>query len=309
MTIHNTNILLPLSASYKYDNNFSLNEQVITSYDGYSFIYHPLFKNVKDITFNKESIFYLSSSYSLFDFVKEKSVSNPMVGTYLSLSLNNLYFTNSSNSLYLSTSSLNKNTFFKVIYNQSDNTFSFLNGNSHYITVESELPYNLYMSEKFASEDFQYQKFKIFSPDKKNINVSTYFKDPYDQTKYVERFWSYSPISLQCRAIGIISDDDYDVENKYLISVGEYIIGLNMTGLTKDQTWVRYYNILSNRLNNKNVSILNDKSYEHVKLNRLITVPYYSNINLVSGISNFTVDIANLKNVMTPTYNYHQRNE
>lgn len=307
MNVYNSNKLLPLSAIYKYDDTFFINGNVIESYDGYLFVYQPIFKNSKDIIFNKETVFYLSSSYSLFDFIKDQIIKFPKVGTYLTLSLNNMYFVNINNFLYLSSIPLNKNSFFKVIYN-NDGTFSFLNGENYYITVESELPYNLYMAPKMDVNNFQYQKFNISSFNGQHVAISTFFKDKYNPLEKIQRFWSYSKTTNQARAIGVIKDDDYTIENKYLIYVGEFIAGLEMSGLLKDQTWIKYYNLLSNRINNKNVKIFQE--YEKIKLNRLISSPYYKDIEFKNlPIAKIKIDIANLKNFMTPFYEYNIKNE
>jgi hypothetical protein len=82
---------------------------------------------------------------------------------------------------------------------------------------------------------------------------STYFKDDRLTNNYIERFRSYSKINNQMRAIGVIRDDDYITDNPYGIRFDSSIIGFDVNGLTSEQIRVRYYNLLNDKRNNKNV--------------------------------------------------------
>jgi hypothetical protein len=68
-----------------------------------------------------------------------------------------------------------------------------------------------------------------------------------------------------------------------------------------------HYNNLLNTSNNKNAEVDLSRTISGININRLVDVPYFTKITIDGTIGNMDVHIANLKNIMTPEYEYHIR--
>ncbi len=296
---------ISLSSKYPYDNNLNLIGEYIPWSDGYSTIKYNLFNYAKDLSINKNTAFYLTTTYTLFDILNEKNNGNANLGTYLSLQIGNEYVTVFNNSLYLSATEINDYSFFRLVSN-IDGTISFLHGNQKYITVNKYLPYNLTLEDQLFDLDSQRQKFNYIIKNNK-IYITTKFDTTIlGETYVVERFWSYDPVSKKLRAIGIITDDDYILENKYLFDTTGFDLLYNIDGLKRDQTYVRYFNKLENKLYTYNTIIDETQSLTAIP-NRLVDSPYNSKINLSAKMMD--INFANLKSIETPEYQYEYKND
>jgi len=303
----------PLSAVYSYDTNIDLRPTLIEWGDGYRTIHNPLFDYSRDVKSNRQTIFYLTTAGSLFDFVTEKSYDTVNLGAYISLRANNQYITTTNDVLYLSGELLNSNSFFRMRYNQDDGTYSFLQGTNKLVTVSNTLPYALTLEAPLSIQNQNRQRFNVFSPDTSNIYITTLFDNPYPGygPDSIERFWSTSPTTSSIQAIGIVQDDDYHIENKYIFEVDGYDLVFTLDGLTRDQTWVHYYNELIDKRNNENIELYEERCISGVDINRLVDLPYHSQINLDTGGVNgsFNINLANLKNILTPEYEQNIRTD
>lgn len=65
-------VLPPLLAEYRFDPTFEIKHNLVSFEQGYSFEYHNMFKNTRDVTFNKSSNFYLTDQYGYNDIVSIK---------------------------------------------------------------------------------------------------------------------------------------------------------------------------------------------------------------------------------------------
>jgi hypothetical protein len=299
----------PISAEYPYDTKLSLQPTLIQFKDGYKVFHHPIFEQTRNVSINKQTAFYLSTAGSFFDFIKETTYDNIDLGSYITLQLNGSYVNNINNVMYLS-GGLSDNSFFRLIPNYDD-TYSLMNGNSKYVTVQKRMPFALTLEDPVSFTDASTQKFKIFSPDSTHIYFTTITDNPnpgYGPST-IQRFWSFSSTTSAMRAIGIVSDDDYTLLNPYLFEVEGFSLLSNLDGLTRDQTWVQYYNQLNNIENNKNVELQDIKCISGVDISRLIDLPFYSQIDIGNQTGNMKVNFANMKNIMTPEYEYHIRSE
>ena len=297
----------PLSAEYAHDNNLNLFPVLIEWKDGYVGMYHPIFEQSKDISLNKQSFFCLTTAGSFFDFMQERSHAQAYLGSYVYFRRGNVFVTTIDNNLILSGSHLIQQNFFRVIVN-SDNTVSFLQGESQYITVQAELPFNLYLTDLLPQSQIDRQKFNVYVKNT-NIYITTKFANP--NTGYgsdnIERFWSISHLTSAVRAIGVISDDDYRYSNNYIFDVGGFDVVFDVTGLTRDQTWVHYYNLLTDKTNNLNTEKFEARCISGVNVSRLVDLPYLDKITFNGETGTMKVNIANLKDIMTPEYEYNVR--
>ena len=296
---------LPLSAIYPYDDNISLQPELTIWSDGYGFFYHPIFENTKDVTINKQTAFYLTSASSLLDVIREQPRTTANIGSYIALQLDGLYLTTDTqtNTLYLSNTFLRKENYYRIFIN-TDGTYSFMQGDSLYVTVESTLPYNLYLTTQLDVDSIDRQKFFIYTPNNKDLYITTHFVSPTNiEPTYIERFVSYSKKTNAVRAIGIVFDDDYNMHNDYMFTAVGFDISFPITGLVRDQTWVHYYNDLVNNIFNSGVELYNIRCISGVKVNKLVDLPYLSQVDLTN--STMKVNFANLKNVLTPEYEYN----
>jgi len=295
----------PLSAEYQYDSNIDLKPTMTYWRDGYRMIHHPIFQYARDVTANQQTIFYLSTAGSFFDFAEEKVFDYADLGTYITFNLGGSYISSLGNSLILSGLEVDETTFFRIIPNENG-TYSFLNGTNKYVTVDRIMPYNLTLSDPLDLDNIDLQQFKIFSPRLNQIYITTYFDTPTPGygADIIQRYWSYSPVTSAMRCIGMNSDDDYAMSNNYIFDVDNFNLIFTLDGLTRDQTWIHYYNSLVDKTNNFNLELYEERCISGIDLSRLIDLPYHSQINLndENKIGSFNINFANLKNVLTPEY-------
>jgi len=301
--------LISLSAVYSYDENIDLQPTLIRWRDGYKMFSHPLFKNSKDVALNKQSILYLTSAGSFFEFFKETARDDADLGSYLTLEMDGKYVTVNPDdqNLYLSATYLRQENMFRLIAN-TDGTYSLINGDSLYVTVQETLPFNLYASAQLNEEESDLQKFIFTTHDNEYLYITTKFASVtegiYEPT-YIERFVSYNKTSYIVRAIGMAPDDDYGYENEYIFKATGFDASFNVKGLVIDQAWVQYYNQLSDTENNDNVELNTTKCITGIKSNRLVDLPYYSKIVVTPAQTTMEINFANLKNIETPEYEYN----
>ena len=296
---------IPISASYSGDSNLNLNPTLVTWGDGYTAISHSLFANVRNVSINRDTLLVLTSATSFFDIVKEPAYATLTVGSYISLKMCGHYITNVNGSLYLSDSAITDNSFFRLIANE-DSTFSLMQGNTLYVTVDPYLPYELTMQASAASA-IDRQSFDIYTLNNGQLYLTTTFNNPFSSygPATIQRFWSYNKSTSAIQSIGTAADASLLSANPYIFTLDGVGLVATLDGLTRDQTWVQYYNNVNNTLNNKNAEIYTDNMISGVNVNRLVELPYLTNITINGSTGNMNINIANLKNVLTPEYENH----
>lgn len=306
----------PISAYYPYDDNIRIRSSTIRWADGYTGYEQPLFSKSVDISINRNSIFYLPSSKDLFSFIQETALEQAYQGAYIVLSMNSTYLSPSTqyvtvvdDSLYMNPIS-GDSSFFRLIPND-DGSCSLLQGNGLYVTVEETTPFNLVMEPLLSIDDRDRQKFYYIEKDN-TIYFTTKILNPATfGSTYEERFWSFSkagPEKGRVRANGLTMRGDYGnakYQNDYLFNVNNFAVFFTPSGLQTDHWWVRYYNLISDKRNNKNTELNINSSASGVFINHLIDLPYNSKINI--DTRGMAVNFANLKNVMTGEYEYRTR--
>ena len=296
----------PISASYPYDSNMDLQPSLVVWSDGYTAVTHPLFTNARSIATNKDTMLFLTTATSFFDIVNEPVYDSLSVGSYISLKMGNSYITNISGSLCLSDTTITDNSFFRLIAN-SNNTYSLMQDNMEYVTVDPYLPFGLTMQTRTANIDISRQSFNVYAPGNGQVYLTTTVNNPfsaYDSTT-IQRFWSYNISTSAIQCIGTTTPASST--NIFLFAFEGAGLVTTLNGLTRDQTWVQYYNNVNNTINNKNVEIYASRSVSGINVNRLVELPYSTKITIDGRVGGMEVNIANLKNIMTPEYEYHSK--
>jgi hypothetical protein len=307
----------PLSAVYPYDNNITLSPVLTTWYDGYKTFHHPLYEYARDVTVNKDQELALTNEKSLFEFIRTLNGQTYVLGSYIVLSIGGRFIKTINNKLqldYLFDRIFTREHLFRMIIN-SDGSISFTQGNGLYVSVQQELPFDLTLDEQYSEEDSDKQRFYFVSSENNlQMYITTRIRNPIyssypDSPEYFERFWSFdepcdnSDSPSQVRAVGMIEDDDYTYENKYLFNVNGLDVYYDADGFNKDYVWTMYWNELRDKEHNIDVIHNETKSITGIKLNNLIDLPYKSKIVLNDVYTgSMEVNIANLKNVLTPEY-------
>ena len=297
---------IPISATYSYDSNIDLDPTPITWSDGYKAISHPMFSNARSMVINRDTLMVLTSATSFFGVMREPIYGAIIVGSYISLKMGNNYVTNISGTLYLSDSAITDNSFFRLIAN-ANGTFSLMQSNTLYVTVDPYSPYELTMQPQSINTDISRQMFNMYAPNDNLVYLSTTFNNPFSSygPVSIQRFWSYNAGTSAIQCIGTAADASSPSANPYVFNVNGVGLVDNLDGLTRDQTWVQYYNNTDNTANNKNVEISTSNEITGIHVNRLTQLPYLSKITIDGPVGSMGINIANLKNVLTPEYEYH----
>jgi hypothetical protein len=311
----------PVSAFYPYDQNIHILNTHIKWSDGYTAFDHPAFKHNSDYSINKDTVFYLPSSMSLFEFIKEIQLDPITQGTYLSLSVVvSNYFVPPKQYVVVNDDSLMLNDlsadsgFFRFIVNENG-SFSLMQGYGTFVTVAEKTPFDLTLAVELPQNEIYRQQFYWHEHQNKIYFTTKTFSVVNGVRVPEERFWSFSkvgPFKGQLRACGLLPFADYITSdnmylNDYLFDVEDFMVTYNPTGLVSDHNWVRYYNQLVNKENNRNVEIFELRSTSGVNVNHLFDLPYNTKINV--DTQSMAVNFANLKNVMTPEYRYRVKDE
>ncbi len=311
----------PISAYYPYDDNIKIPSQFVQWSDGYTGFIHNAFKSNIDCAINKNSMLYLPGSMSLFDFLTDTQISRAQQGAYISLSITTTgnyfdppvqYVVVKDGSLYLNQYKADSGLF-RFILNDNG-SFSLMQGNGEFVTVQSTTPFNLDMNVPLPQNEIHRQQF-YWHEYNNMIYLTTKTLDPMNPGSWEERFWSFSKVGPEkgrMRASGFwhfgdFITSDFVYLNDYLFDVEGFRIYYDPDGLVTDHNWVRYYNELIQKENNLNVEIYKDRSASGVYISHLFDVPYDTEISIENR--SMAVNLANLKNVMTGEYKYRVRNE
>lgn len=305
VSISSTN-WFPIYGKYEHDSNITL-DSYTEVYHGYTFARHRLFEQARSVSINKQTDLILTDTQPLLYGVRDTIISTIYVGGYTRIyHSNKLLYVDDVGVLRASASipETDARTFFRVVPAEN-NTVNIVTGQSQYLTVTPRLPYGITAQPVASEDDKSTQQFKIYTVGGSST-ISIYLDNPapgYGPAK-IERFWFSGDDNSPIQAIGVIADDDYSIDNPYLfmISNSEFMYTLN--GMTKDHTWVRYNNTLIDSRNNKNVEV--SVQSEGVSINKLIDLPYNRAIQLNGSTKRgeMLINMANVKNVMTPAYEY-----
>lgn len=288
---------IPLSAEYIHDSNLDLYPLSLMWKDGFHLIQQPIFNTSRDVSINQQTTCYLTSAIPFLNIIKDQTLNDTYVGSYILLYKNGAYVTTVNDQLYLSGSNPIDKSLYRLIYN-TDGTYSLMQDNTKYVTISTTIPFNLTLQNQIIDSDTQ--KFTIYSPDNIHIYFISASTNPF--TGYgpnkIQRFLSINPSTSAICGIGTITND-------YLFEFEGNTLLYSLDGLTKEQTWVQYYNQLTNSKNNNNTNIY--ASITGLDISRMVNLAYYTKIQTNINSGTMQIDIANLKNIMTPEYEYNIR--
>jgi hypothetical protein len=303
--------LIPLSASYGYDDKMLLNPTLYQYSDGYAFFHHPIFTGTKDIKFANDSFFAITSSTLLQTFIDDTTYINPLELVWFSAvrASNGKYISNVNNRLYATATTIGSAEFFRVVGN-SDGTTSISQNDLYATVITDDNSFEIHMLPEIIADTTNIQKF-VFNTNETNdtFTIKTLFTMsnwlPFF-TKPVERFLSYydGDSSNIIKAIGMVADDDYVDENNYVFSASMDLQTFAI-GFDGKVIWVRYYNNTLNKYFNKTVDIKD--VINNVEQNYLVEYPYKTKIDVTNfqellKTGRIKLNIANLKNILTPEY-------
>jgi hypothetical protein len=303
---------VPLSAVYPYDIKTTFSPKLYQYAEGYSFFHHPIFTDIKDVKAGHDSLFELTTARSLHDILTDvRYIESTELIIFTGLrAANGKYITNIDNHLYASASSVGPNEFFRI-EKQHGNIFKIYQGKLLF-TVDREDPWDITLEPEIVNDLYQTQKLSIFEAASSGFTIQTMFQSYWWDIKptppqYLQRFITFSPAPLgTVRATGMADATNYTAFHNYVFEstndIGVFAIGYD--GLIK---WVKYYNEIGDKLNNKNANI--KEIIDNVKQNYLIDCPYktQSKIDLITDnlkVGTFNINLMGLKNVMTPEYEY-----
>lgn len=290
---------VPLSASYPYDDYLKVKSESIDFVDGYGGIFHPLYANSRDLSFNKHTQFALTSAQSLFDIIEETKIGTASLGIYTTIWKDNSIVTSDNDQLFLAGEAPSDDSFFRLLLNDN-NTVSFLQGNARYMTVDAASPYYMRMESELPPGEIFRQQFDMqLSVNNEMVLVATIPNPlPLLGPATVERFVSFN---TGTSAIQVNGNAVFDPSSILFILSGDDFT-YNVDGITRDQTWVKYYNSLYNTKDSKTVEI--QSSVSGVEVSRLVNSAYLNDLDYSEEFGTMNINIANSKNTMTAEYEY-----
>jgi len=290
--------LIPLSASYAYDDNLELlPTHIIDSTTGYYGINNPIFNNIKDVKIINNSLFFITSAMNPNEFLVD-NIENINIfdfEVFSSMKMDNKFFTVSGDELLcIETDSVNRELF--RIDKNDDETYSFIDINNNYWTVGLIHPWNITLEEQLTPDTYNQQTFNLeFSGS--SVFIRTRFSNvnypPY-LPEYYERWVGIDETTGRVGANHYLLAD----KNEVRIYIPEYKTSSFQKGYNSNSAFIKYYNEFNDLTHNKDLTFKN--VIKNIKNNYLVDCPYKSNI-----IENdMAVNIATLKNINTPEYDY-----
>ena len=303
MNVLNTTQFISISSEYKYDTKLSLQPRTQTFIGGHTFTEHPIYTNIKDVAFAKDTFFALTTAFDFSTIINDTvHVDGKSLVLFTAFQAQNgNYVSNVNNTLYASSTSLGSDEFFRIVQN-NDNTFSIAQDDLYATVKIQPRSWDIYFTDKIDNDVNGLQKFDIVLVDN-TITITTKFTVPEwvsaGLTSSIKRFWSYSiPNNNIVRAIGMVNDPHYTPNHKHVFITTVYA-GLFDLGFDGKIKWVDYFNDFDDTRYNKTVDIKNSVD---VKQNMLINCPYKTQID--ADNKTMKINMVSLKNIQTPEYEY-----
>jgi len=292
-----------LRAKYELDANIQLLNKYSISHDGYTTYLQPIYTGGRDIALNKQSLFCLPKSLTLFDFMKDLEVSGIPTAAHghLSVIIDDIKY-------YVGVTSCSF-PYLKLITRKNDDTFfsirpvgnglfEFAYKNDLFVTVSNKEPYMLYVSTRLDSSDNNRQQFVLNDLGNNKFSFFTNISDSFNTT--TQRAWSYRNVGKYkkfVRANGIILDSEFNIFNDSVFTGEGLELYISKNGLRVDHTWVSYL-----REHDRDPEVKLENSPTNIAIHHLTDLPYNSKTNIEA--KELTINIANTKSVMTDQYEY-----
>ena len=285
ITYKSLSSLSPIELKYEYNRDESLQGNIVTYQDGFSFYELEGLKNFQDVTINRDSVLVLTSAVSLSTvFAPAQDIKlGKLPGTFQLQPRNStiyyIKYNTEKNTLVKTLTSAS--TFYIQPLNDSNEVELFVD--SKYVQVRANYPYEVYLSERSLDpEEIFRQRFEIVY-DNNLISIKT-------KTDQGYRYLAFNKDNI-LRAVGLVLNET--VVNDYVfkcLSISDP--NLNR-GFTTNNDWVTYYFDTEGKSENKTLTINKNIS---IPTNLLIDFPLENAAE--TGIAN--INIANLKTSLTP---------
>lgn len=295
--------LISLSASYPYDGIFDLKpEYYLNSETGYYGIRNPILDNIKDVKVSNDSLFFITSAVELGNVIEDAESTfdvRDMV-IFSSLKTNaNTYFKLDGSYIVTTEEDVDNRSLFRFI--RLDNgLYKITDINNKYWTIQIDTPWEIKLELELEDDTYRQQTFEL-----QYIGNSVYIKTKFTNLsyptfgpEYYERFVAADELTGRIGAIGYVIDDKEDL----LYELYDFGLGDFTKGYDPDSIYVKYHNQLESPENNKNIEFA--KLIRNTKNNLFVDSPYKTAIDKDS--STMDINIANLKNIQTPEYEYTQ---
>jgi len=296
-----SNPLISLSAEYPYDGIFDLKAEYYEHSDsgfyGYS---NPLLEGIKDVKIINDSLFFISSAVnigSVIDDFEDTTDVRDMV-IYSGLKRNtSTYFAVTGDYIDGNETNADNRSLFRFI-KLDDGTYNVLDINGKYWTIDVNSPWDISLEDQFVDDTENQQTFTL-EYSGSYVYIKTNFKNPNYPTfepEYYQRYVAVSEATGRVGATGFVVDDPAEL----LYELVDFDVDAFERGYTPDSVFVKYSNELENPGDNKNLEF--SSITRGVKNNLLVDSPYKTAIDKDS--KKIEVNIANLKNIQTPEYEY-----
>ncbi len=279
--------LHPVRLEYNFFNNENLHKKHVSFNNGLDIFTINSTQNYKDVTFNKNTCFILTSAIQLSSVFATKDVNtigNIPVSILVQPRTSTVYFAkhhSETNTIRLELTS--SSTFLLQPTNIKNNIEIIIDGK--YLEISKNYPYTAFLNKK--ATDNTNQTFQLFEPVTQDglITFKTLTKDGY-------RYLAFNSDNI-LRATGLILNEA--VISDYVFSY-TLITNTNINyNFLPSNNWVTYFYDVELKNNNKNVLI--NKNLLDVPTNFLIEFPY--NKAVLDNIAK--INIINLKTGVTPT--------
>jgi hypothetical protein len=305
----NASPLVALSAVYRFDEYLSLDSSLTQYTDGFVGVDCKIFNSLKDVSINRGSLLFLTSSFEINEILHDQSETIPFgnLAGFASLkSAEDLFVrVKSDNKLYADGTDIADSSYVQVNFN-SDGTCSILYGEK-YVTVGLDAPYNLLLEDKKLVDTYAQQKF-TYTLHNGTIQLLTYALVNAGIAS-VPTYISYNSTNYELRCNGVVGSENNNPYTFYLLFDVDNSQDLQ-TGFNISNYWVRYYNQYGDKAYNTDTTLNYDACTSAIHLNYLVDAPLVNGIvfdDFQKSINTGTLllNISNLKNVQTPEYDYH----
>jgi hypothetical protein len=288
-----SNPLVALSATYPYDDIFDLKPVYHSSPDtGFYGIENPLLTNIKDVKIINNSLFFLTSAVSLGGVIEDEledvDVTDMVVYSSILSDTSGTYFSTDGDYVIgneIDYADRDMLRFDKI----SGSSYNIIAANGKYWTTELLTPWNVTLEDKIETDTDLQQSFTIT------------FSIPYPNKVTIKTMVA---AALASGSNGLLTMDfitgqaKFDVNYSVLYTLNEF--SAFERGYSPDSAYVTYHNSIGSPANNR--GLVHNDVIRNTTQNLLVDTPFKTAIDKTAGT--IDVNIANLKNIQTPEYEY-----
>lgn len=274
--------LTPIKLNYTYNTVEPLKQQQISYDSGLNTQVLEGTRQLQDITFNNETCLVLTTSVNLNTFFETKYFENNFFGSVLLKPRNSAIYYVAYNSI-LNTLDLNLSAAQIYISPISATNEVELIVDKKYVQVQEDYPYEIVLNTKTLDPESIHRQRFLYKIQNNTITFKTKTNSGY-------RYLGFNTDGV-LRATGTVLNDT--VLNDYVFNIEYIAINTGIHGFIPINDYVTYYFDFENGSNNKDLKI--NKTVDSNPNNFLISFAF-ENVN----DNNTNINIANLKNIVTP---------